>query len=208
MKRKGLAAAAILAVPVAVTAIVAPKANTPTTPDAPASATARIGIAVDAATLKATSLVKARTKTEGCTLGALPDRRCSPGAIDTRRTPTIVCSKSFHTSDVRNVPDSLKHQVEVEYGLAPKGYGDSLEIDHIISLELGGSNDIANLYPELAPGFHVKDVLENKLHKLVCEGKMTLHTAQRHIAADWVTFYKSVFGKAPVVAGDMKRKKP
>ena len=78
MKRKGLAAAAILAVPVAVTAIVAPRGNTPTTPKAPPSATARIGIAVDAATLHATDLVRARTKTQGCTLGALPDRLCSP----------------------------------------------------------------------------------------------------------------------------------
>jgi hypothetical protein len=208
VKRKGLVAAGVLAVPIAVTAIVAPQANTPTTPNVPASATARIGIAVDAATLKATSLVKARTRTQGCILGALPDRRCSPGAIDLRRTSKLVCSKSFHTSDVRNVPDSLKHQVEVEYGLVPKGYGDTLEIDHIISLELGGSNDIANLYPELAPGYHTKDVLENRLHKLVCDGKMTLHTAQRRIAADWVTFYKTVFGLAPVVTGNMHRKKP
>jgi hypothetical protein len=30
----------------------------------------------------------------------------------------------------------------------PKKYGKTLEIDHIVSLELGGSNDIANLYPE------------------------------------------------------------
>jgi hypothetical protein len=55
----------------------------------------------------------------------------------------------------------VKHQVEVEYGLASKGYDGTLEIDRIVSLELGGSNDIANLYPEEAtlprnaPGYHV-----------------------------------------------------
>ena len=43
------------------------------------------------------------------------------------------------------MPDSEKHQVEIEYGLAPKGYGSTNEIDHIASLELGGSKDIANL---------------------------------------------------------------
>ena len=75
-------------------------------------------------------------------------------------------------------------------GLAPKGYGSTLEIDHIVSLELGGSNDIANLYPEEAtlpanaPGFHVKDKLENKLHDLVCGGTMTLRSAQRQIATN------------------------
>ena len=29
-------------------------------------------------------------------------------------------------------------------------YGGTLEIDHIVSLEIGGSNDIANLFPEKA----------------------------------------------------------
>ena len=71
------------------------------------------------------------------------------------------------------MPDSEKHQVEIEYGMAPKGYGRTIEIDHIVSLELGGSNDIANLYPEPGSGpasYHVKDKLENKLHDLVCAG--------------------------------------
>ena len=40
------------------------------------------------------------------------------------------------------MPDSEKHQVEVEYVLAPKGYGSTLEIGNIVSLELGASNDI------------------------------------------------------------------
>ncbi|MGZ6660496.1 MAG: HNH endonuclease signature motif containing protein [Solirubrobacteraceae bacterium] len=71
--------------------------------------------------------------------------------------------------------------------LKPSGPS-TLEIDHIVSLELGGSNDIANLYPEEAtlpanaPGFHIKDRLENKLHDLVCDGTMTLRSVQRQIA--------------------------
>ena len=148
----------------------------------------------------ATVLLQTRTKTSGCTLGALPDRRCSPGAYYSKLTRQVVCSASFRTSSVRNVPDSEKHQVEIEYGLVPHPYGSTLEIDHIVSLELGGSNDIANLYPEQAdahPGFHVKDVLENKLHTLVCGGQMALRTAQRQIAANWEGLYKEVFGAPP-----------
>ena len=115
----------------------------------------------------------------------------------------MVCSASFHTGSIRNVPESEKHSVETEYGLAAKGYGSTLEIDHIVSLELGGSNDIANLFPEEAtlpgnaPGFHVKDKLENKLHDLVCSGAMTLSAVQHGIASDWQALYKQVFGKAP-----------
>jgi hypothetical protein len=78
-----------------------------------------------------------------------------------------------------------------------------MEIDHIVSLELGGSNDIANLYPEKtklpakAPGFHINDKLENKLHDLVCDGMMTLRSVQKQIAANWQALYMRVFGVAP-----------
>ena len=129
-------------------------------------------------------LVK-RTKSSGCTLGPNPDRRCSPGAYYSKLTKRVICSPTFRTSTIRNVPQSLKFQVEQEYGLPAKLYGRTLEIDHIISLELGGSNDIANLYPEKLyahPGYKLKDRLENKLHDLVCAGKMTLRTARRGIA--------------------------
>ena len=124
-----------------------------------------------------TVLLKARTKTSGCTLGPLPDRRCSPGAYYSGLTKAVICSSTFRTGPIRNVPDSEKHAVEIEYGLAPKGYGSTLEIDHITSLLLGGSNDIANLYPEEAtftghqPGFHVKDKLEVALGRWVCQGR-------------------------------------
>jgi hypothetical protein len=79
-------------------------------------------------------------------------------------------------------------------------YGDTLEIDHIVSLELGGSNDIANLYPEKAnaePGYHVKDGLENRLHGLVCSGAMSLRSAQRGIASNWQALYRDVYGAPP-----------
>jgi len=163
------------------------------TPNSAASTTGPVNVGK-------TVLLAKRTKTSGCVLGTKPDRRCSPGAIYTGLTKTVLCSSTFRTSTIRNVPDSEKHQVEVEYGLAPKGYGSTLEIDHLVSLELGGSNDITNLFPERAapaPGFHVKDKLENKVHDLVCAGQMTLRTAQRSIAANWPALYKKAYGVAP-----------
>jgi hypothetical protein len=148
-----------------------------------------------------------RTQSAHCTRGPLPDRACSPGAYYSGLTRAVICAPGFRTGSVRNVPEAEKHAVEIEYGMAAKPYGRTIEIDHIVPLELGGSNDIANLYPELAPGFRVKDALENTLHKLVCSGAITLHTAQRRIAADWTRLYQAVFGKAPATAGDMRRKK-
>lgn len=148
-------------------------------------------------------LLAARSRTSTCSLGAEPDRRCSPGAYYSGLTKQVICSAGFRTTSVRNVPQSEKYEVEVEYGLAPAHYGSALEIDHIVSLELGGSNDIANLFPEEAsppegaPGFRVKDRLENVAHDWVCEGKISLLAAQEKIATNWEAFYRRVFGVAP-----------
>jgi hypothetical protein len=98
------------------------------------------------------------------------------------------------------VPQSEKFAVEREYGLAPRLYGCALEIDHIVALELGGSNDIANLFPEGAnahPGYGAKDRLENALADMVCRGAIRLRTAQIRIAANWQRLYTQVFGVAP-----------
>jgi hypothetical protein len=147
-----------------------------------------------------TVLLAAKSKSSGCTLGANPDRRCSPGAYYSKLTKAVICSSSFRTRPIRFLPLSEKKAVEIEYGLVPKAYGSTLEIDHIVSLELGGSNEIANLFPEkadAAPGYHVKDKLENKLHTLVCSGTMTLRAARRRIATNWQVLYKQVFGVVP-----------
>lgn len=72
------------------------------------------------------------------------------------------------------------------------------EIDHLISLELGGTNEITNLWPQsylTTPwNAHLKDKLENRLHKLVCNGVITLDTAQKEIREDWTKAYEKYIG--------------
>jgi hypothetical protein len=174
-------------------------AATTTTTAGPITGTKPPG-AVKAPGVGRTVLLSPHSQTTHCTRGVVPDRQCSPGAYYSGLTKAVLCSSTFHTSSIRNVPDSEKHQVEIEYGMVPRGYGRTIEIDHIISLELGGSNDLANLYPEPGSGpasYHVKDRLENKLHQLVCDGSMTLRAAQTGIARNWKTLDKTVFGSAP-----------
>jgi len=147
-----------------------------------------------------TVLLASRTASSGCKLGPNPDRRCSPGAYYSKLTKAVICSAGFRTSSIRNVPQSEKFAVEIEYGMAPGRYGRTLEIDHIVSLELGGSNDIANLFPEkldAGPGYKVKDRLENEVHDWVCAGRIRLRAAQRQIAGNWQVLYRKVFGVAP-----------
>jgi hypothetical protein len=145
-------------------------------------------------------LLAPRTKTAGCTAGTTPDRRCSPGAYYNKLTKSVICASTFRTSSIRYVPVAEKHQAEVEYGMPAKSYGSAIEIDHIVSLELGGSNDIANIFPEPGSGganYHAKDRLENKLHGLVCAGTMTLAAARTGIASNWKTLYLHVYGTNP-----------
>ena len=137
----------------------------------------------------------ARTRTIGCHRGVLPDRRCSPGAYDPAvrqaNVQSTICVSGY-TATVRNVPASEKSAVYREYGIArhaPYSY----EVDHIVSLELGGSNNIANLYPEAyanPSGARVKDRLENAMHAAVCAGTLMLKTAQREIATNWLATYR------------------
>ena len=83
----------------------------------------------------------------------------------------------------------LTNAATTEAPVTSHGPGD-YEIDHLIPLELGGSNLIKNLWPEshrTSPwNAQVKVRLEGKLHALVCSGQLDLKTAQQAIAADWI----------------------
>ncbi len=123
-----------------------------------------------------------------------PNSSLTPGDVFPNATSQDVCVSGY-SSSVRNVPISEKKQVYQEYSTAyPQPQG-SYEVDHFISLELGGSNDIKNLWPEPAeprPGFHEKDKVENYLHDQVCSGKETLVQAQQEIKTDWYTVYLKI----------------
>src|SRR5262245_14207833 len=133
----------------------------------------------------------------------LPDPAKTPGdVLDV--TKNDICVPGY-SKKVRDVPESVKRQAYANYGITshqPREY----EVDHLISLELGGSNSIKNLWPQsyLTQPYnaHVKDALENKLHKMVCEGAIDLKVAQRAIAANWIEAYrKYVSPDIPPVSG-------
>lgn len=136
----------------------------------------------------------APTKTARCVRrGGMPDPACTPGATFPDATRERICTRGYAGS-VRHVTQATKRRVFRMYGETPRGPG-SYEVDHLVSLELGGSNDVANLWPEPAeprPGFHEKDEVENWLHRQVCDGRMPLAEAQRRIAGDWYAVYLEI----------------
>jgi len=126
--------------------------------------------------------------------GAEPNPFLTPGAT---RIAAIsdVCSMP-REQVVSDVPASLRQEVLHEYGIV-NFRPDEYEIDFLIAPGLGGIEDIHNLWPQPAASrtwnAHVKDALEERLHEMVCAGKLDLSTAQRDIATDWIAAYKKYF---------------
>jgi uncharacterized protein DUF3761 len=110
-----------------------------------------------------------------------PDPSLTPGASNPAVTQatvaSTVCTKGY-SSSVRNVSNAAKHQVYVEYHI-PKAQQRNYVIDHLIPLEVGGANDLANLWPQPKAEAKVKDREEGTLHGDVCRGDVTLADAQR-----------------------------
>jgi hypothetical protein len=124
----------------------------------------------------------------------LPDPQLTPGAT-LEVTTSDICVPGY-TKKVRSVPAAVKKQVYAAYGIQDHAPGD-YEVDHLIPLELGGSNTVKNLWPQSFQtqpwNAHVKDHLENELHRLVCAGELELKTAQHDIATDWIAAYRKYF---------------
>jgi len=128
--------------------------------------------------------------------GPRPDPSCTPGAIDPAVTQADIHSTicvSGYTAKVRpptSLTEKAKKSLYTAYGIPT---GTTSELDHLVSLELGGSNDVTNLWPEVGKLPNPKDKVENTLHDAVCSGKVTLAAAQQAIASDWETA-ESVLG--------------
>lgn len=125
-----------------------------------------------------------------------PDPIKTPGSIFENITEKEICVPGY-ASSVRNVSASLKKKIYKSYNISGNWTGicsgeNGCEIDHLISLQLGGDNSQENLWPQKYDGeygAYAKDKLENRLHNLVCDGKLGLRTAQKEIAEDWIKAY-------------------
>jgi hypothetical protein len=135
----------------------------------------------------------------------IPDPTLTPGVARTDISQDQICATKWGT-DERHVTDTMKGKVFANYGYTgnydprcvPSG-NRHCEIDHLISRELGGADDVANLWPQ-AYGSQpwnadLKDKLENRLHKEMCAGNVTLQEAQDMLVKDWRVAYKRYYGE-------------
>lgn len=128
-------------------------------------------------------------------LPLVPDPALTPGAVLTTDLATI-CQPGY-SKTVRHTSGKLKAEIYREYGLDRTA--SHFEIDHLISLELGGADVKENLWPESYDtdpwNAHRKDALENRLHAMVCAGAMPIEQAQSEIARDWIAAYQRYVGE-------------
>lgn len=129
----------------------------------------------------------------------------TPGVARTDITQENVCATKWG-KDKRLVSEKMKKQIFANYGYSGNNdarcivdkNGRHCELDHLISRELGGADDVNNMWPQSYGGewnASMKDRLEDKLNKLVCQEKtMSLIDAQTAISTDWIAAYKLYIG--------------
>lgn len=124
----------------------------------------------------------------------LPVAKITPGvALQLSRRDVCVAAPPKN----RTVPAVLRTRVFQAYGMSgadPSRY----EVDYLITPALGGADDIRNLWPQPYSAriwnAAAKDQLEDRLHEMVCEGKIDLVTAQREISGNWIAAYRKYVG--------------
>ncbi len=114
-----------------------------------------------------------------------PDLSVTPGATDPKVTSatirSTICRTGYETA-YPAVPAALQARVFAEYSIPTPAK--SYVIDLLVPAELGGSDDLSNLWPEPTTGTDSaldKDRIEVRLRNDVCAGKTALATAQHQI---------------------------
>jgi hypothetical protein len=121
-------------------------------------------------------------------------------AVTQANIQQTIC-KANYTATIRPPASYTTKLKTTQLGTTYKSFTDknlaSYEEDHLISLEIGGNpTDPKNLWPQPYAGIgaRIKDQVENKLHNLVCSGKITLAQAQKEIATNWYAAYQKYVG--------------
>jgi len=131
-----------------------------------------------------------QSRLTGETAALEPKPELTPGSI---RAVALVDICGGPSDKNRAVPSSVQREVFNRYGIA-KARPQDYEVDYLITPELGGADDIRNLWPQPYGAKNwsasAKDQLEDRLHEMVCDGKLDLPTAQHEISTDWIGAYK------------------
>jgi hypothetical protein len=132
----------------------------------------------------------------------IPDRKCTPGAINPTLTLAVLNDEDFRTGCVRDnlTTPTQKHGTYDWYSVQPPSPNNAsaqvCELDHLIPLVIGGADSLDNIWPQCGPAdvtlreryFKQKDCVEVYLGDQVRAGNIKLSTAQKGIAKDWTKY--------------------
>ncbi|KAI8618019.1 hypothetical protein BC830DRAFT_1110757 [Chytriomyces sp. MP71] len=119
------------------------------------------------------------------------DIQITPGKLCTPNDPYYNPSRStdWPRCDRGTFPSTaIKQQVASSYGI-PENLWNQYEFDHLIPLEIGGTNAVENLWPQPGPLHYgeagAKDTVENQAGRALAAGTITQQEAIQMIL-DWL----------------------
>jgi hypothetical protein len=121
-----------------------------------------------------------------------PDKNLTGGSV---RTPDRLAACGHAKENRGPMFAARRDEILRRYGL-PAGTHPDYEIDHLIPLCLGGSDDPSNLWPQPRRSIEetwnaeAKDRLEHLMCDMVCAGQIDIATAQAAFATDWIAAYQ------------------
>jgi len=133
-----------------------------------------------------------------------PDKNLTGGSV---RTGDRDAACGHARENRRPLSSARRDEILRRYGLPPGTHPD-YEIDHLIPLCLGGSDDPSNLWPqprrsiELTWNAEATDRLERLMCDMVCDGQIDIATAQQTFATDWIAAYQTYY------EGSKRRQRP
>lgn len=136
---------------------------------------------------------------------AVPDGSKTPGAWRSDLTEKQI-KTTVWGSDERHVTPAMKAQVAKRYGVTgihDKSCGTPrCELDHDYPRCLGGADAVDNLWPQAAPWWHLKDLVEDHACQDFRAGRIDLKTARGYFEQDWRVQFRALCRAGTVPAKD------
>jgi hypothetical protein len=114
---------------------------------------------------------------------SVPNPKLTPGAIATTDT-SQVCSQELRAPAISGAVQAAVYR---EYGDTSASSVHKHILDLLVPYDLGGAAVQANLWPAATSGtgFYQKVETDKILRRMVCQGDVTLATAQRALESNW-----------------------
>lgn len=132
--------------------------------------------------------IAAPTKFESCIItNNNPDYACTPGGVFADVLRGDLCKRGY-ASSVKAISAKTKDAVFSAYTIAEfdrKQY----TLDRFAPINLGGTNDVQNIWPQPTKDVSSKNKVESFLFEEMCSGRITVSESQELASTNWQKVY-------------------